>query len=250
MNYVKLSEEEGIGTVEFYTTQSNSLPSDMLKLLAEKIREAGANERIKVIVLRSAGERAYCAGANFDELLSISNEDEGRRFFMGFANVILAMREVPKFIIGRVHGKAVGGGVGLAAACDYCLASADASIKLSELSIGIGPFVIAPAVIRKMGLAAFGDLTLNATHFRDAQWASANGLFSELFEDLDQLDQRLLDFGKELASMSPIAMSELKKVLWEGTNGWPEKLEERARLSGTLVLSEFTKDRLAKFKKK
>jgi len=245
--YVTTTVENGIANVEFFHPAHNSLPSRLLAELTAAIQEAGASDVVRVLVLRSGGDRTFCAGASFDELAAISDFERGKRFFMGFANVINAIRQCPKFVIGRVQGKAVGGGVGLAAATDYCMATKYASVKLSELAIGIGPFVVGPAVERKLGTAAFSQMAINATEWQTAQWAKEKGLFNEVFETTEQLEAYLIYFGQKLAGFSPDATSQLKRVLWQGTGNWDTLLEERAELSGQLVLSDFTKKAIASF---
>jgi methylglutaconyl-CoA hydratase len=239
---------EGIATVTFFHPQSNSLPGDILRELAAAITAAGNDAAAKVIVLKSEGEKAFCAGASFDELVSINDIETGKKFFSGFANVINAMRKAPKFVIARVQGKAVGGGVGLASAADYTLATDAASVKLSELAVGIGPFVVGPAVERKIGTAAFCQLTINATEWQTAQWAREKGLYAELFTSAADLDNAVQTLAVRLAQSNPGAMQQLKKIMWEGTEHWDTLLAERAVMSGTLVLSEFTRNAIAKFK--
>lgn len=243
------SIQNNIATLTFGHPSGNSFPSDLLTRTAEEIEKLGNNKAISIILLKSEGNGAFCAGASFDELLLISNTEEGTRFFSGFANVINAMRKCPKFIVGRVQGKAVGGGVGLASACDYVLATENASVKLSELAIGIGPFVIEPAVSRKIGKTAMAEMTLAAHDWKSAQWAKQNGLFAELFPSIETLDEGLSDFCNKLASYNPDALAEMKKVLWENTDHWGTLLYERAAISGTLVLSDFTRKALSEFKK-
>lgn len=238
-----------IATLLFFHPSSNSFPSTLLQQLTDEINALSKNDSVSIIVLKSAGTGAFCAGASFDELLSISNYEEGSSFFSGFANVINAMRKCPKLIIGRIHGKAVGGGVGLASACDYSLATTKSEIKLSEIAIGIGPFVIEPAVSRKIGKIAMSEMTLNPTSWKTSKWAFEKGLFSEVFETIEDLDLRLEEYTKELSSYNPDALLEMKKVLWEGTSHWDSLLYERAAISGRLVLSDFTKNALEKFKK-
>ena len=245
---VDIAIENGIGTITFFHPKSNSLPGKVLKKLAETITDAGENDEIKVIILKSAGDRAFCAGASFDELLSIEDYPTGKEFFMGFARVINAARKCPKFIIGRVQGKAVGGGVGMASATDYCLATKFASVKLSELAIGIGPFVVGPAVERKVGTSAFTALTINATAWKDANWAKDKGLFIDVFETTEELDKAVNELAQQLAKSNPEAMELLKKAMWKGTEDWDKLLEERAEMSGKLVLSEFTTKAISKFK--
>ena len=239
----------GIATVEFGHPASNSFPGVLLERLQKELEQLSENEQVQVIILRSEGEKAFCAGASFDELLAVKNIQQGKQFFSGFANVINAMRNCKKLIIGRIHGKTVGGGVGLAAACDYCFATENASIKLSELSIGIGPFVIAPAVERKMGVAALAGLTLAAHEWKNAYWAQEKGLYARVFEDTVEMDKELEFFSEKLAAYNPEALYEMKKVLWEGTSNWGSLLQERAAISGELVLSDFTRNALEKFKK-
>lgn len=239
---------DGISTVVFQHPQSNSLPGTLLRELAAAIEDAGHHAESSVIVLKSEGEKAFCSGASFDELVSIDSIDKGTYFFSGFAGVINAMRKAPKFIIARIQGKAVGGGVGLAAAADYSLAHESASVKLSELAVGIGPFVVGPAVQRKIGLSAFSQLTIAASDWKDAHWAREKGLYTELFSDLNVLDQRVDSLSKTLAASNPEAMMMLKRVMWEGFDHWDQLLAERAGMSGKLVLSEFTRNAIARFK--
>jgi methylglutaconyl-CoA hydratase len=238
-----------IAVIEFFHPAGNSLPGELLARLASAFNELSANNAVNVIILKSEKETTFCAGASFDELLSISTSEEGKQFFLGFANVINAMRKCSKLIIGRVQGKAVGGGVGLAAACDYCFATDQASIKLSEFTIGIGPFVIAPAVVRKIGVAALSELTLDAANWQNAYWAKEKGLFAKIFESINEMDKEVDYLALKLSQYNPEALKEMKKVLWEGTEHWDILLEERAKISGKLVLSESTKSALLKFKK-
>lgn len=243
------SIQNKIATVEFGHPASNSFPSELLERLQKEFEKLSDNEEVNVIILRSEGEKAFCAGASFDELVAIENLEQGKQFFSGFANVINAMRRCKKPIIGRIQGKTVGGGVGLAAACDYSMAAEAAAIKLSELTIGIGPFVIAPAVERKIGLAALSELSLAAHEWKNAYWAKEKGLFAKVFESISDLDKEVELLAEKLASYNPQATQEMKRVLWENTNHWDTLLIDRAAVSGELVLSEFTKNALSKFKK-
>lgn len=238
-----------IAVIEFFHPAGNSLPGELLARLAGAFNELSANNAVNVIILKSEKETTFCAGASFAELNAISTFEEGKQFFLGFANVINAMRKCSKLIIGRVQGKAVGGGVGLAAACDYCFATEQASIKLSEFTIGIGPFVIAPAVVRKIGVAALSELTLDAANWQNAYWAKEKGLFAKIFESINEMDKEVDYLALKLSQYNPEALKEMKKVLWEGTEHWDILLEERAKISGKLVLSETTKSALQKFKK-
>nr|WP_298996355.1 enoyl-CoA hydratase/isomerase family protein [uncultured Allomuricauda sp.] len=243
------SIQNRVATVEFGHPASNSFTSELLKRLTSELLALGKNNDVSVIVLKSEGERAFCAGASFDELVAISNLDEGKAFFGGFANVINAMRSCGKIIIGRIQGKTVGGGVGLASACDYVYATEAASIKLSELSIGIGPFVIAPAVERKINKSGLAELSLNPTEWKNAYWAKEKGLFSKVFDSIAEMDKELDIHLSKLASFNPEALAEMKSILWEGTEHWDELLLERAAASGKLSLSTETKQTLDKFKK-
>ena len=248
--YVRVEIHKGVTIIEFYHPQSNSLPGKLLNELAKKIQRYGDDPDTKVIILRSGGHKAFCAGASFDELTAISTERQGLEFFSGFAHVINAMRECHKFIIGRIQGKCVGGGVGIAAACDYTIATEAAEIKLSELAIGIGPFVVGPAVERKIGMAAFTTLSIDATMWRTAEWARRKGLFSEVHDSIDNMDEAVERLADTLAHSSPQAMTEMKKIFWKGTEHWDKLLLERAAISGRLVLSEFTRNAIEKFKLK
>ncbi len=247
---VDVSQNGSIATIEFFHPAHNSLPGKLLAKLANTITAVGQDDSVNVIILKSKGERTFCAGASFDELISIKDLDTGKEFFSGFANVINACRKCPKFIIGRVQGKAVGGGVGVASATDYCFATKFAAVKLSELAVGIGPFVVGPAVQRKLGTSAFSQMSINATQFYSAEWAMENGLYADVAENAEEMDARIDELAQKLAKSNPEAMSMLKKVFWEGTENWDELLSERAAMSGKLVLSDFTVNAINKFKAK
>ena len=241
--------ENKIATVEFGHPASNSFPRELLDRLTKEFNSLSTNPDVSVIIVKSEGTGAFCAGASFDELLAVSNQEEGTRFFSGFAHLINAMRNCSKLIVGRIHGKAVGGGVGIASACDYTLATRNASVKLSELAIGIGPFVIEPAVSRKIGKMAMAEMTLAAQEWKTADWAKEKGLYANIFETIQELDNAVADFSTKLSNYNPEALAEMKKVLWEGTQDWETVLLERAAISGRLVLSDFTKKALSQFKK-
>lgn len=242
--YVKHTTDGPVATVEFFHPAHNSLPGDLLRQLTDTIAQLGEQDDLRTIVLRSGGDRTFCAGASFNELVAIRDKEEGLAFFSGFANVINAMRKCPKFIVGRVQGKAVGGGVGLAAATDYCMATKYASIKLSELNVGIGPFVVGPAIERKIGLSALSQIALRANAFFDPEWARDKGLYTEVFDTTDALDAGVRVLTQSLATYNPDAMLRMKRMFWSGTEHWDELLIERAAISGELVLSEFTRERL------
>jgi len=245
--YTKI--ENKIATVEFGHPASNSFPNELLERLANEFNKLSLNTDITLIILKSEGEKAFCAGASFDELMAVDNLEDGKQFFSGFANVINAMRKCSKIIVGRVQGKTVGGGLGILSACDYVLATEASAIKLSELSIGIGPFVIAPAIKRKMGVSGLTELSLEPTAWKNAYWAKEKGLYAKVYENIEELDKEIDYFSEKLASYNPEALFEMKKTLWLGTENWDELLLENAAVSGKLVLSDFTKKALSKFKK-
>lgn len=248
--YIKYDIKDQIATVEFFHPKSNSFPSTQLREMIRILDELGKNEEVKIIILKSEGDKVFSAGASFDELMTIDNFSDGKKFFMGFANVILAMRRCPKFIVGCITGKVVGGGVGLAAACDYALADANASIRLSELSIGIGPFVIEPAITRKIGITAFSELTMNPTVWKSPEWVKEKGMFNEILPDASSCEEAVDKFAENLSVYSLEAMRDLKSIFWQGTEDWLDIMPKRAEMSGHLVLSDFTKETLLKFKSK
>lgn len=248
--YIHIYTENRIATLVFFHPASNALPSSLLKEMENKFIELSQDEAINVIVLKSETERVFCAGAFFDELLQIETLQQGVTFFSGFGKVIQAMKNCNKPIIGSIQGKAVGGGVGLIAACDYALATTQASIKLSEISIGIGPFVVEPAISRKIGVAAVGELSFNPKQWQTANWAKEKGLYAHLFEDITQLNQAVANLAQQISTFSPDAVQNVKKILWQGTENWEQLMEERARICGNLVLSKTTKEALYEFKNK
>lgn len=245
---VESLRDNGVTTISFFHPQSNSLPGKLLSDIAGAITDAGNDDACRVIILRSEGEKAFCAGASFDELVAVQDMEQGRKFFSGFAGVINAIRKCPKFVIGRVHGKAVGGGVGVASAVDHCFALRSASVKLSELAVGIGPFVVGPAVERKVGASAFSAMAIDATAWWTAEWAHQKGLYSNLFDTAEEMDLAIEALATKLASSNPEAMKQLKSVFWEGTEHWDELLAKRAQISGELVLSDFTREAITRFK--
>ena len=248
--YVKSEVHNHISSIEFYHPRGNSLPSNIIADLVHEIGAAAHNKDVYVILLRSAGTSAFCGGASFDELLSIETEKQGARFFSGFASIINTMRKCPKLIVARVHGKCVGGGVGLAAAADYAIALEGAEVRLSELSIGIGPFVVGPAVERKIGLSAFSQLAIDSAIWRNADWARRKGLYAELHPSPESMEESIARLTNSLAHTSPEAMREMKKVFWHGTDHWDSLLQERAIQCGKLVISPNTKEYLKRFKEK
>ena len=237
-----------IATVTFSHPQSNSFPSELLQKLIDTFDRLSADDKVRVIILQSEGEKTFCAGASFDELMAINDLESGKTFFSGFANLINSMRKCSKIIIGRVQGKSVGGGVGILASCDYVFATEAADIKLSELSIGIGPFVIAPALERKMGISAFSELSLDAKNWKTAYWVQKKGLFNRVFETSRDMDEGIDFLSLQLSRYNPEALLEMKKIFWEGTEHWDDLLLQRAAISGKLVLSDFTKKALANFR--
>lgn len=243
---VRLSIADGIATVEFFHPKGNSLPAALLRRLADEIARAGASPQARVIVLRSAGEGPFCAGASFDEFRAVADADAGREFFSGFARVILAMTRAPKFVVTRVQGKVAGGGIGIIAASDYVIAAEHASLRLSELAVGIGPFVVGPVIEHKIGLAHFSAMAVDAD-WRDARWAERVGLYARITSSIPELDDAIAARAATLAASNPDAMAELKRAFWRATGEWPALLEERAALSGRMVLSDFTKAAIAKF---
>lgn len=247
--YVTSHTEHGITTIEFFHPQGNSLPGKLLSALVQEIHYAGTHDA-KVVILRSGGNGAFCGGASFDELIAVKNEKEGMEFFLGFANVINAMRNCNKFIIGRIHGKCVGGGVGLAAAVDYAIAVKESEVRLSELSLGIGPFVVGPAIERKIGTSGFSQLSIDATLWRNADWAKHKGLFAEVHQSVQNMDEAVYRLAESLAHSNADAIAEMKKMFWHGTENWDTLLRERAAISGRLILSNFTKNAIENFKRR
>jgi methylglutaconyl-CoA hydratase len=248
--YVKVEKLHGIARIEFFTPHGNSLPGKMLEELAKEFHSAGLDPEVRVIVLQSGGDRSFCAGASFDELASIKTQEQGMKFFSGFAHLINAMRKCPQFVIARVQGKCVGGGVGVVAASDYAIATENAEIRLSELALGFGPFVVGAAIERKMGVSAFSQLAIDSLHWRNTDWARRRGLYAEVHSSIEGLDESLLRLARQLSRSNPQAMAEMKKMFWRGTEHWDQMLPERSMISGKLVLSEFASQAIRNFVEK
>ena len=240
--YINSSIQNNICYIEFFTPKHNALNSNMLDQLANKIEETP--EHCAVIVLSSGGDRTFCAGASFDELSQIKNQEEATLFFNGFAKVILSIKACPQIVIVSVQGKAVGGGVGIIAAADYAIALENAALKLSELNIGIGPFVIAPAIVKKSGINVLTEMSLNPDNFYSAKWAKQKGLFHKVCENQSDLKITTNNFANKLASFNVNALKAMKHVFWENTEHWPELLEKRAETSGSLVLEKAVQDKI------
>jgi methylglutaconyl-CoA hydratase len=248
-SYVKSETHNGITTIEFFHPQGNSMPALLLEKLSHHIHSAGNEEETKVILLRSAGNTAFCAGASISELTSIASLSQATDFFTGFAHVINAIRKVTKIVVARIHGRCIGGGVGIAAAADYAIALEGADIKLSELSLGIGPFVVGPVIERKIGFSAFSNLAIDSSMWRNAEWAKRKGLYAELHSSIENMDESISRLCNSLSHSSPHAMAELKKTLWKGTENWDQYLSERAAISGRLLLEPAAKKALEGMKK-
>jgi len=247
--FVNLDISEKVASVTFYHPQSNSLPSNLLQEMINIFNELSKNNTINVVVIKSEGEKTFCAGASFDELIEIDNFEDGKEFFMGFARLINSIRKCGKIVVGRIQGKVVGGGVGLVSVCDYSLASENASLRLSELALGLGPFVVGPPIERKIGKEAFIEMSLDC-QWRNSQWAKDHGFYHGVYKSISELDENLTSFTQQLSERSAEALSSLKKIFWEGTNHWEKLLEERAEYSGKLVLSDYTKNFIKEFKSK
>jgi len=247
--FINLETKNKIAILTFFHPKSNSFPSHLLSQLTDHFNQLSENEDVNVILLKSEGEKTFCAGASFDELIEIDNFEDGKKFFLGFANLVNAMRKCKKIIVGRIQGKAVGGGVGLVAATDYAIASKNASLRLSELALGLGPFVVGPPIERKIGEEAFSNMSLDC-QWRSAEWGKQHGFYTEVYDTIKELDEHINKFVKTLSERSPEALAELKKVFWEGTEHWDKLLEERAESSGRLVLSDYTKNFINNFKNK
>ena len=237
---------DGMADICFGHPKGNSLPASVLRALASEITYAGERGDVRVILLRSYGTGPFCAGASFDELSAIRDATAGKEFFMGFAQVILAMTRCPKPIVTRVHGKVVGGGVGIVAASDYAMATDKAALRLSELAVGIGPFVVGPVIERRIGPGAFSAMAIDAD-WRDAAWGATHGLYARVWENVPALDDAVTTFARKLADANPEALTRIKRITWAGTDDWPRLLEERAAMSGTLVLSDYTRNAIAAF---
>lgn len=248
--YVRSATKGKIAEVEFFHPAGNSLPSYMLKDLTTSFEKIAQQKEIHVIVLKSGGDKAFCGGASFDELIQIENIEQGRHFFSGFANLINAMRKAPQIIIGRIHGKTVGGGIGLACACDYTIGSRQAQLKLSELAVGIGPFVVGPAIERKAGISALSEMALEPASWKSAEWAFHKGIFQFLANDISELNEKTDALSLQLTEYNPDALIELKKIFWQNTDHWDTLLIQRAEISGQLVLGDFVKSFIQKFKNK
>ncbi len=244
--YVKIEQKKNHVAIIFHHPKSNSLPGYLLEELENSIKKASAEKTHNVIILQSEGEKAFCAGASFDELLALTNFEDAKKFFLGFAKVINAMRKSPKFVVARVHSKIVGGGVGITAASDYALACKNSSLKLSELTLSIGPFVIGPAVERKIGKGEYQNLTIDS-QWRSADWGYQKGLYAKVVDSEEELDNEISSLTERLSKLNPETIRDMKKCFWEGTENWDELLEERAEISARLVLTDFTKNYIRNF---
>lgn len=245
--FVTSEIKSNIAEITFGTPKSNSLPSEILEKLAQTILDEAAKENVSLILLKSEGEKAFCAGASFDELLDINDLETSKHFFGGFAKVLNAMRTCRKIVVVRVQGKTTGGGVGIACAADYCFATKDAGLALPELNLGIGPFVIGPFVERKIGKSQFTAMSLD-TEFRNANWAKDNHIYHQVFDSITEMDFEIQKFLEKLSAKSTDALALIKKVSWEGTEHFAELMPERILMSASLLLEDSTKANIEKIK--
>ena len=247
--FVNQELKNSISEITFGHPKSNSLPGEILELLAQTILNEGAKTEVKAILLKSGGEKAFCAGASFDELLSIDELENSKKFFGGFAKVLNAMRSCGKLVIVRVQGKTTGGGVGIACAADYCFATKDAALALTELNLGIGPFVIGPYVERKMGKSAYAAMSIDAD-FRSAEWCKQHDVYHSVSENIEMMDEEISKFLEKLSARSSDALSLIKKVSWEGTEHFEELMPERILMSASLILEDSAKKNIEKIKER
>ncbi|MCC2589602.1 enoyl-CoA hydratase/isomerase family protein [Chryseobacterium sp. MFBS3-17] len=247
--FVQTELKNNIAEITFGTPKSNSLPGEILEKLARNILDEGAKKEVKAILIKSAGEKAFCAGASFDELLEISELETSKKFFGGFAKVLNAMRNCGKIVVVRVQGKTTGGGVGIACGADYCFATRDASLALTELNLGIGPFVIGPYVERKIGKSQFAAMAIDAD-FRSAAWAEAHSIYHSVSENITEMNEKLSQFLNALAGRSDEALALIKKVSWEGTDHFNDLMPARIHMSASLILEDSAKQNIAKIKER
>lgn len=247
--FVTTIVENHIAKITFGTPKSNSLPGEILEKLASTLLEEGAKNEVKAILLQSAGEKAFCAGASFDELLEINDLETSKIFFGGFAKVLNSMRNCKKIVVVRVQGKTTGGGVGIACGADYCFATQEAALALTEINLGIGPFVIGPYVERKIGKSQFTAMAIDA-EFRSALWAKEHSIYHSVSESIEEMDLQLSDFLNKLSTRSDEALSLIKKVSWEGTEHFDQLSPERIVMSASLILEKSAKERIESIKEK
>lgn len=240
---VQLEKNKKIGRIKFFHPKGNSLPSNLLDELVQAFEKSEKDPDIRVIVLESKGN-SFCAGASLKELKKLKNIDETTSFFMGFADLLNTIRKMSKFVLAKVHGKVVGGGVGLVAVCDYAFATNAALIKLSELSIGLGPYVIEPAVSRKIGTTAFTQLSLDSAEWKSAQWGLENGLYAKCVTDKKALDQTVINNAERLSNYDQQSLRHLRKLHWKDTNNWESLLPKNAKITAKLALSDFTQNKI------
>ncbi len=247
--FVNQEIKNNISEITFGTQKSNSLPGEILELLAETILESGKDQSVKAILLKSEGEKAFCAGASFDELLEIEELEKSKIFFGGFAKVLNAMRSCGKLVIVRVQGKTTGGGVGIACAADYCFATKDSAMALTELNLGIGPFVIGPFVERKVGKSAYSAMSIDAD-FRSADWCEKHDVYHSVSENISEMDEEIKAFMEKLSTRSSEALALIKKVSWEGTEHFAQLMPERILMSASLILEDSAKENIGKIKER
>lgn len=247
--FVTQELKNNIAEITFGTPKSNALPGEILEKLAQTIIESGKDENVKAILLKSEGEKAFCAGASFDELLEIEELEKSKIFFGGFAKVLNAMRNCGKLVVVRVQGKTTGGGVGIACAADYCFATKDAAMALTELNLGIGPFVIGPYVERKIGKSAYGAMSIDAD-FRSADWCEKHDVYHSVSENIQEMDEKIAAFMNKLSERSAEALALIKKVSWEGSEHFDQLMPERILMSASLILEDSAKKNIELIKEK
>lgn len=248
-DFVRAELKNSVAEITFGTSKSNSLPGAILEKLAKTILEEGGKKEVKAILLKSEGEKAFCAGASFDELLEIAELETSKKFFGGFAKVLNAMRNCGKIVVVRVQGKTTGGGVGIACGADYCFATKHSALALTELNLGIGPFVIGPYVERKIGKSQFAAMAIDAD-FRSATWAEQHNIYHSVSDSIQEMDEKLDEFLLTLAGRSADALALIKKVSWEGTDHFYDLMPARIHMSASLILEDYAKENICKIKER
>ena len=209
-------QDNGVATLSFRNAGSlNILSSPVLTELAQAFATLAQDERIRVLVLRGSGDKAFVAGADIKEMRAL-NADNAAAFITRLRLVCEAARQFPTPVIARLPGWTLGGGLELACACDIRVASNRVQCGMPEVKVGIPSVIHAALMPAQIGTTRAAWLLLTGENI-PAKQACEWGLINECVPQ-DQLDGRILQVAAGLAEIGPVVLRQQKRLLrrWEG----------------------------------
>jgi len=241
---------DGVATVTLNRPQArNALNQTMIRELREALATLDANPEARVIVLRGAGDRAFCAGADLKGMFHGGPILEAREQYAGLAGILEAMPRMRTSVIGQVHGYALAGGCGLAAACDIVVASEDAVFGLPEIKLGLLPLMVLAPILRAASPKRVLQLVLSGAEL-PAREALAMGLVTQVVPraGLDATVQRL---AETLAGYSSGTLAIAKEAFYNALElPYGQALSYLRDLLTIVARSEDAQEGIAAFREK